>query len=707
MNLRITDALLKPKSVALVGATEREGSVGRALLSNLASGFRGKIFPVNLKASSVLGIRAYPKVSDIPEDVDLVVLAVPAPGIPEILEASAKRGTKAALVISAGFRETGEAGRAAEQKLINIAEKYGVALVGPNCLGLINTDPEVGLNATFAKRIPRRGNISFLSQSGALGICALEFAASREIGFAHFVSLGNKAVLHENHFLKAFAEDPRTRVILAYLEDFHEPGEFLELAAGIAGGPDPKPIVLLKAGRGKSGRRAAASHTGALAEKSEFLGDLCEQYGVVTVSTIEEMFETALCLAHQPIPSGRRLAILTNAGGPGILASDQAEKNNLEVAEPSPVLRKNLSEVLPKSAGLGNPIDVLGDADASRYRSAIGQLVNSGEADAVLAIATPQMMTDMESVAKVLAEAAPKARAEGVALLAGFARFGERGEVEKILESADIPNFPFAENAVNALGRAARLSHWRSRHRGLSSEKIKNPGLIRQVIDAALQKKQTVLGEVESLAVMDALGIPVARYRVVRAGEKIADVAGGMAFPLAAKIISPEITHKFDAGGVVVGIRDLSELETACAGIFKNVALKNPSARIEGILIQEMVRGGIEFLMGGSRDPHFGALLVFGLGGTLVEAIHDVRFRRVPLEPADADEMIHGIRGSALLGSFRGMPPRDTSALASCLLRLSLLFSEFPEIVEADLNPIFALERGALAADARIVLRIN
>ncbi|MBL8992391.1 MAG: CoA-binding protein [Spirochaetia bacterium] len=256
-------SLLRPKSVALVGATEREGSVGRALLSNLASGFQGKIFPVNLKSPSVLGIKAYPSVSEIPEPVDLVVLAIPAVGIPEALEASAKKGTRAALVISAGFRETGEAGRLAEETLIATAAQYDIALVGPNCLGIINTDPDVNLNATFAKRIPRRGNISFLSQSGALGICALEFAASREIGFAHFVSLGNKAVLHENHFLKAFAEDPKTRVILAYLEDFHAPGEFLELAAGIAGGADPKPIVLLKAGRGKSGRRAASSHTGA------------------------------------------------------------------------------------------------------------------------------------------------------------------------------------------------------------------------------------------------------------------------------------------------------------------------------------------------------------------------------------------------------------------------------------------------------------
>ena len=698
------ESLFNPRSIAVVGASEKEGGVGTAVFANIAQGgFSGHLYAVNRKPGTVLGNKIFSSLREIEEVVDLAILAVPAAAIATVLEDCGSKGIRAAIVISAGFRESGEEGRALEEKLAQLAEKYSIALLGPNCLGLMNTGRDISLNATFSKRIPQAGNISFLSQSGALGVYALEFAAANSIGMARFASLGNKAVLNENHILENFGNDSETRAILAYLEDLQAPGVFLEQAAKIALRKDPKPVVLIKAGTGRSGQRAAVSHTGALAEKAEFLNDLCEQYGVLRVTTLEEMFDIALCVAHQPLPRGSKLAILTNAGGPAILAADEAERQGLVLPEPSAELHDRLAASLPSSAGLKNPVDVLGDSDPRHYGDALNILLDSGEVDAVVAICTPQRMTDMEGMARALTAQASKAREKGVALSAAFAQFGTNPAVEKILKDAGIPVYGFAENAVRSLAAGARHERWRLHSRATAPEFEMNRETARQVLEKAIQENRRTLNEPECRKVLEAYGFPLVNSRLLRAGEELASTAS-MRFPLVMKIESPDIVHKFDSGGVITGIRSPEELKEAHARLLANVRKAKPDARIEGVLIQEMIGEGLETIMGASRNAHFGPLILFGLGGTQVEAIGDVKFRRAPLEPFDADEMLRGIRAATLLGPFRNRPARDTAALKDCLLRLSRLMMDFPAISEIDLNPVFALERGAKIADARIVL---
>ena len=701
MNL---EPLLQPRSIAVIGASEKENSVGRALFSNILNGgFTGHAYPVNTKATTILGVKAYPALKDIEEPVDLAIIAVPAVAVPTVLEDCGKKGIHQAVIISAGYRESGPEGKIRENILIQLADKHKISLIGPNCLGLINTHAGVRLNATFAKRIPKPGNISFLSQSGALGVYALEFASANDIGMARFVSLGNKAVLNENHILENFGSDPDTKVILAYLEDLKAPGIFLERAANIASQPDPKPIVLIKAGTSRSGQRAAVSHTGALGEKTEFLGDLCEQYGVLRVSTLEEMFDIALCLAHQPLPSGPRLAILTNAGGPSILAADEAEKLGLILPELSATLREKLAALLPPSAGLKNPVDVLGDADPERYGKALKALLDSGEVDSIITICTPQMMTRMEDIAQVLADHSPQAQKKGIPLLAAFAHFGTNSTVENIFKDAGIPDYGFAENAVRALSAAAHHALWRLRSRETALTSDLNREAVREILNKAQETKKHALNETECQAVLKAFGLPVVNSIIIHAREDLAQTAS-MKFPMVLKILSPDILHKFDAGGVISGIRNMEDLEASYDRLLMDVHKAKPDARIEGVLIQEMVTDGLEAIMGAIRDPHFGPLILFGLGGTYVEAIHDVKFRRAPLKPVDAEEMIQGLRASALLGPFRNRPARDIAALKDCLLGLSQLMIDFPEIAEIDLNPVFALEHGAKIADVRILL---
>ncbi len=697
--------LLRPKSVAVIGASERPNSVGRALFANVKNGFTGSLYPVNPKAASILGVRCYAAVEEIPAPVDLAVVIVPAAAVATVVAACGRKGVRGVVVISAGFKECGPEGRAREEALQALAHTHHLALLGPNCLGLFNTDPLVGLNATFAKRIPKPGNISFFSQSGALGVYALEFAAAHEIGMDRFVSLGNKAVLDETHALRAMAADPAVRVILGYLEDFRDPGAFFELADNITSGPEARPVLLLKAGDGRSGRRASASHTGALAERAEFLDDVCQQYGVLRMTSLEKMFDAAICLGRQPAPRGPRLCVVTNAGGPGILAADAAERCGLQLSEPAPALKAALAQALPSEAGLSNPIDVLGDADARRFGSALDILFASGEADAVLVLCTPQAMTDMEGMARALAERAPRAAARGVTLVAVFADFDPRSSVHRISESAGIPLYAFAENAVSALSAALRHTERRrtAKTNGIQPLAVDRDAAA-EVFRQVRKEGRTTLGEPESQHVLQAYGFSLAAGKVVGDRTAVKSLAGGLTFPVAAKIYSHEILHKSEAKGVVIGVRDAQELEEAFDRLLANAASYRPEARVLGVWVQEMVSGGVETIIGASRHARFGPLLMFGLGGTQVEAVGDVRFRRAPLRSRDADEMIAGIRAAAVLNRFRNAPARDRGALRDALLRLSQLMIDFPEIEAVDINPLFALEQGAKVADARIVL---
>lgn len=697
-------SLFRPRSIALVGATARENSVGRAVLENLRQGFRGSLYPINPKAAEILGLMAYPSLTALPHPADLAVLAVPAPFIPGLLQECGARGIRSVVILSAGFRECGADGAALEHAARETAEAHGISFIGPNVLGIINTDPEVGLNATFARRVPRAGCISFLSQSGALGVHALEYAATHDFGLRLFASLGNKTVLNENHILEAMAADPGTKVILAYLEDLRAPGEFLEKAAAIASGPSPKPVVLLKAGTGRSGSRAASSHTGAIAEKADFLGDLCAQYGVARAANLEDMFNLARCLSEQPLPRGPRLGVVTNAGGPAILAADEAERNGLHLPEPSPALRARLAASLPPASGLGNPVDALGDADPGRYRIALDTLAASGEVDALLAICTPQRVTSMEGMAAAVADTAGASRPRGLPVLASLAANAEDGSAADILRRSHVPDYLFPENAARALGAAWRHARWRLAERRFPPRSPADREAVRAVLQRVRGEKRANLTEPESEAILRAYGFPVAESCLARTPADLDRAALSLGFPLVAKIVSPEIVHKVDAGGVRTGIEDAAELERAFHALVANAGRFRPGARIDGVLVQATVHGGAEFLVGAQRHALYGPLLLFGLGGTLVEVIHDVRFGRAPLAESDAEGMIRGIRAAAVLDAFRGRPPRDAETLKDVLFRLGWLLEDFPEILEADLNPVFSLEQGARIADARMAI---
>jgi acetyltransferase len=693
------DALFRPRGLAVVGATERPGSVGRAVMENLIQGgFRGGLFPVHPKSGSILGLRAYRRLAEAPGPVDAAVIIVPPDAVEDVVVECAAAGVRAAAVITAGFRECGPEGARREAGLRAAAEAGGVTLLGPNCLGYLNT--AAGLNATFARRLPKAGAISFLSQSGALGVYALEFAAVNGIGLRLFASLGNKAVADENDLLSAFGRDEGTRVILAYLEDFREPGAFLERAAAVASGPVPKPIVLLKAGTGKSGRRAAGSHTGALAEKTDFLGDLCEQYGIVRAATLEEMFEYAQCLASQPLPAGPRLAVITNAGGPAILAADEAERRGLSLPEPSPALRARLAGGLPPAAGLGNPFDILGDAGADRYRTALSAIAAGAEADAIVAICTPQRMTDMAAVARAVAESGTAARGAGKPLAAALARFVAEDDAEAVLDSAGVPNFSFPENAVRALAQAWRHGKWRARSTA-SSRAEHDVDSARRIVRAAADAGRTTLGPAEAEAVLRAFGIAPAPSVFASSREELAAVGKKLGFPVAAKLVAAGVLHKSDVGGVLTGIADAGALDAAFAALREKASLAG--ARFQGVVAQKMMEG-LEVLIGAHRHAHFGPLIACGLGGVLVEVLGEPRFRRAPLSDWDAEEMLAGMRGAEALGPFRGKPARDRAALRACLRAVSDLMSELPEIAEVDFNPIFATAQGAYVADARLLL---
>lgn len=703
------DAIFRPRSIALVGATDRENSVGRAVLENLLGGFRGEVFPVNPKARDLLGRHAFPSLADLPSPPDLAIIAVPSPHVPGVLADCGRLGIRGAVVLSAGFKECGSEGAGLEKALRDAAQAHGLSVIGPNCLGVINTDPEVGLNATFARRVPKAGPISFLSQSGALGVYALEYAASHDFGIRRFASLGNKAVLHENQVLEAFAEDEGARVLLAYLEDFRDPGGFLERAADIARGPQGKPVVLLKAGNGRSGRRAAASHTGAIAEKADFLDDLCAQYGILRAACLEDMFHYARYLSEQPLPRGPRLGVVTNAGGPAILVADEAERQGLSLPEPSRGLQARLALSLPAAAGIRNPVDTLGDSDAGRYGNALNTLVGAGEYDAVLALGTPQRMTPVVGLAEAVAGTAALARSCGTVLLASLAGLEERRKVGGILAHSLVPGFEFPEDAARALGAAWRHAAWKASERGPVPRPqgfAPDRAVVAAVLEAVRREGRLNLTEPESESVLRAYGLPIAPGLLVQGEHQLAAAAYEVGFPMVAKIVSPDIVHKVDAGGVIAGIDNAEELDRAHAALISNARKSKPGCDIRGILLQSTVRGGLEFLIGAQRHPHYGVLLLFGLGGTLVEAIHDVRFRRAPLSPADAGEMVRGIRAADILDHWRGKPPRDVPALMDCLYRLSWLLEDFREIAEADLNPVFALEHGARIADARLVLGV-
>ena len=699
------DAVFRPKSVAVIGASNREGSVGNAIFKNiLLSGYQGTLYPVNPKAPSIAGVRAYPTIYSLPEAVDLAVIIIPAELVPEALEQCGRKGVRGVVVVSAGFKEVGPEGAALEKQAVEIARSYGMPLIGPNCLGVINTDPDIALSASFARAMPKPGNIAFVSQSGALCAGILDYARGRDIGFSKFISFGNKADITEVDLLRYLATDKSTDVILMYLETLADGRAFIELARDITGeATHRKPILAIKSGRTTQGAAAARSHTGALAGSDSVYDAIFAQAGILRVDTVEELFDFAVGFSRQPLPKGNRFAIVTNAGGPGIMATDAAIRHGLELAKLRPETLEALKAKLPPTANFHNPVDVIGDATHERYHAALQTVLADPNVDGAIVLLTPQSMTEIEKTADTVGEIAEK---QDKPVLASFLGHVDVSAGIHILEQHGIPNYQFPENAARSLAAMARYTQWLNRPRTSERQFKVKTDAVREIFAACRAAGRTFLPEVEALAVLDAYGFPLLCHGLATTEDEAIELLGRIGKPVALKIVSPDVVHKVDVGGVLLNISTPEEARAGFEKITNGVKQKLPSARLLGVEVVQMAAKGTEVILGISKDPTFGHLIMFGLGGTYVEVLKDVSFRLVPIRQLSAKNMIQSIRAAKVFDGFRGEPPADINAIAECLERLSQLVVDFPEIAELDINPLIvhAQGQGAHVADARIVL---
>jgi acetyltransferase len=694
------DSLFAPKSVAVIGASNRPGSVGRAVFSNiLLNEYAGTVYPVNPKDRSVGGVRSYPSVQDLPESVDVAVVVVPSTVVPVVTEECGRKGVKGLIIISAGFKEVGQDGAMLEQQVTSLAQKYSMRMVGPNCLGTINTDPEVRLNASFASQMPLEGSIAFASQSGALGEAVIDYAAGEGIGFSKFVSLGNKADVNENDVLEYLRADPKTKVILLYLEDIVDGRQFVDTVSAVT---EEKPIIAVKAGVSPEGAKAASSHTGALAGSDEAYNAILKQSGVLRVESIIDLFDYARAFAKQPLPRGNRVVIVTNGGGPGIMATDASVRYGLQISQFSETTKSKLRAGLPKEASVNNPIDLIGDAQSDRYELAL-QALQDETVDCGLVLLTPQAMVDLKKVAETIASVGPRS---GKTLLASILGLTDITPAVDVLESHNIPHYTFPESAVRALAAMAEYQRWVNRPRTQVKHFDVDVRRAREVIANAKREGLTNLPQDEALTILSAYGLPVIKTETASSKAEAVAAAKRIGYPVAMKIISPDVVHKIDVGGVKLDLNSEQDVNEAFDEILKNVKARVLGARIEGVLLQEFVTGGTETIIGIHRDPKFGPLLMFGLGGIYVEAYRDVSFRLAPIRELSADNMISQIRGSKILQGFRGQQPADSKAIAECIERLSQLSIELPDVAELDVNPLVAFSKGCKALDARVIITI-
>jgi len=696
------EKLLNPKSVAVIGAAREEGKVGNVILRNIIkAGYGGHLYAVNPKADEILGIKSYPSIQDIEGSVDLAVIVTPAKTVPALMEQSGQKHVKHAVVISAGFKETSLDGARLEKEIVRIGQKYSLRVLGPNCLGLINT--QIGLNASFTRTGPLEGNIAFISQSGALQTAVLDWSREIELGFSKFISLGNKSDLNETDFIEALESDNQTAVICLYLESVTEGERFLKAASRIA---LKKPLIALKAGRTAAGARAASSHTGALAGSTRAYTAAFTQAGVVQVDSLEQLFSYASVLSSQPLPKGNKLGIITNAGGPAILASDFAANSALSVSSLENKTIQKLSSFLPAAANVYNPVDLLGDAKADRYEKALAILEKDANIDSLLVISTPQAMTELEKTASLVSNLANKSKKPVVGAFMGGL---EMKKAQKILAQNKVPNYNYPEDAVKAIGSLVTYSKIIKRPEARYKQYEVNSLAVKQVLNLAKNEQRVNLSYLEVNEILSSYGIKVPQSYLVKSSEEAAELAKKIGYPVALKIASFDILHKTDIGGVKLDLANGKEVVSAFDSILNNVRRFMPQASVQGIIVQEMIKGGEETIVGISRDPQFGPLVLFGLGGIFVEILKDVSFRIAPLSVMDVKKMLGEVKSYWLLKGARGLKPKDVKALEDIILRVSALVTDFKEIVEMDINPLMVKDEGegAVATDARISVSLK
>ena len=682
-------SFFNPQSVAIVGASRQKSKVGYEILANMIkAGYRGKIFPVNPKAETIEGLRCYPDLESIEQIPELVIVVVPAKIVPAVMQQCAKVGAKSVIIITAGFKEVGNQGKVLEQQVVQIAKQAGIRVIGPNCLGVIV--PSNKFNASFGSDLPAAGAIGYLSQSGALLTAILDMANADGIGFSKLVSIGNKADIDELDVIKDLGNDPDTKVIAGYLESIDEGNVFVREAERIS---HDKPILLIKSGGTSAGAKAATSHTGSLAGSETAYECVFERAGIIRCDSIRQQFDYAQAFAYQPPPKGTNVAVITNAGGPGIMAADAIERQGLTFAKPSGQTVKRLAARLPAAANLYNPIDVLGDALADRYEFALNVVLDDPNVDTVLVLLTPQAMTQSAATAEAV-----------VRIARCFLGAGKVAEAIKILRDGKIPHYDSPESAVTTFKVMADYVRWCSRPKRVVKLFPVNRRKVEAIVERHLRQGVREIAESESKEILEAYGFVTPKGSIAANAEQAVNIAEQLGYPVVLKIWSPDVLHKSDVDGVQLGLNTAKEVKDAFDLMMYRIPKKLPDANIVGVLVQEMCIGGKEVILGMKRDPHFGPLMMFGMGGIMVEVLKDVSFYLAPLTAEEAKQMLINTETYKMLEGVRGETGVDIDAIAEGLQRLSQLGTEFPQIQEMDINPLVVGPEGTpqVAVDARI-----
>jgi 4-hydroxybutyryl-CoA synthetase (ADP-forming) len=691
-----------PKSIAIIGASEKPG-VGKTIFYNIAKHFKGKIYPVTPSNPTVGGLTAYKNVLDIPDSIDLAVVAAPSKFTPDVMEEVGKKGIKGAIIVSAGFKEVDEAGAKLEREVGEIAKKYSIRVIGPNCLGIMSFSKDNIMNCTFLKVTPKYGNIALVSQSGAICAATVEDAEAQNIGFSKVISMGNKVDMDESDVLELLAEDEDTRVIVMYLEDIRNARRFMEIAKEITT-EKKKPIIVLKAGRTAEGAKAAASHTGALGGSDANYEAAFAQCGVIRVDTMGELFDLATAFSKQPLPDGG-VVIVSNAGGPAIISTDACSRYGLKMADISSI-KDEIANVIPPYGSPRNPVDIVGDADYLRFEKVLLLVLVHPNVGSVVTMCTPSATLNYDDLARILVKMSQQF--SNKTILASLMGLAEGLENRRIMSEGGIPYYLYSEPAIKTLKTMYDFKKWVDKASTKASilQFTKDTAKVKSIFENVRKHERTNLLEEEGYEVLKAYGFPTPQSILCTTEQECVNAAKQIGYPLVMKIVSPDIIHKSDAGGVKVGIKTDDELKSAFRTITDNALKYKSDAKIKGVLVQEMVKSAKETILGASQDPTFGPVIMFGLGGIYVEVLKDVVFRVSPIDEQEAINMVESIKTIKLLKGVRGEKPSDLKAIADSLQRLSQLVVDFPEIKEFDINPLLVLEeeKGARVVDARIIL---
>ena len=700
----MTDSVfLSPKSIAIIGASDKEGSIGRAITLNILKGYTGKIFPISPTRETVFDKKAYKSVLDVPEEIDLAVVVTKNDVVPVVLEECGKKRLKGVIVITAGFKEVNEEGAALERRLGEIAKQYNLRIIGPNCLGVMNLAPQTMMNSTFLKVTPKSGEIALVSQSGAICAALVEDASAQGIGFSAVISMGNKVDLNEVDMLKMLAEHEQTKVIVMYLEDLGNGQEFLKICKQITRlNSVKKPVLVLKSGRSPEGAKAAMSHTGALMGSDEIYDALLKQSGAIRVDTMEELFDHATAFSKQPLPTKGDLVIVSNAGGPAIISTDACSKLGIKMAKIEDI-RPKINAVIPPWGSSRNPVDIVGDADFNRFDNVLNEVLAHPNVGSVIAMCTPSATLDYNKLAEVIVKVSKKYDKTMLASLMGL---DEGIKNKEILAEGGVPHYRYAETAIRSLNAMLRFAEWSQTPEGKIRKFTVNKKKVKKVFAKVKEEGRKNLLEEEGQEVLRAYGFPIPKSILAKKDKEAIQAAKKIGYPVVMKIVSPQIIHKSDAGGVKVGLKNSQEVRSAFKEIIKNAKKYDKKVIIKGVLIQEMVKGGKETIIGSKLEPGFGPVVMFGMGGIYVEVLKDVTFRLAPITDSEADEMISSIKTNKLLQGVRGEKPSDTKKLSECLQRISQFVSDFKEIKELDMNPVLVFEngKGCKVVDVRIGL---